>query len=804
MKKLYIILTSLWLGIGASQAQVYLPNRPDVVSLPPSSNVFLDASSKYDTQNVGSNNKGKGLVFPQVDLRTFEFDITTPDGAEILPTFYDGMVVYNTGKGSTISNALKGGIQVEVEPGFYYFSNPNGRANLSVQSGKWIRFGSGSSATTQYLTTQYVGSTGVWMQNIPTKGNTISFKVTNQSSASFAALNFQNALTLNGASQGLSYTPAADYTNVALAGGQSQTLVYNISGTPLSYGTLTANFSAMGGSVTAFGTIQIQEQSAVKALSVELLGNYISNKALTAENKVRLVVHNFSNQPVSNTNLSQVLSLTGIDGVSIVPNQNTSVSIPVGGEVTLDYSLQGAPVKEGNLVAAFNPNTVVSGNANTTKVVSLFSNATASNLQIQGDYVVNQAMAATNQVTLTLTNNNPYELVHLNAKDALSLSGSYQNMSVAPNQNTDFNIPANGTKTLTYTLAGEPNVGGPFTATWSQAPFGSVSANKTVAQFYVSPTTFYFSANQSGSGTITVNSSEPWQYEVLDANWITVTGATGQSGNGTITFTTQPHTSATPEIGFIRIYRADGNGVKVALRQPPTDDLTTNIPTGYNIGIPERYNFSINGETKDYTVTYNGDWSVLSYPDWVQSATKVGSSTLRITSKAKTDIGIGRIDVLKLTYGGGYVKEFTIAQNPKAEKCPRTVPPNLRVDKGYIVWPYKEPPSFSEVATLYEERDGDNDFADIIIGNYVRKEVAKTATKSRLFLGTYFPGIMRASGLEPSYWSAYKNENNIISPAGGTSPEKLSKYLQYENPQYPRATVVICVDGLDENTPSKP
>lgn len=796
MRQILFFISILLSGIAFSQ--ISLPTAPNTKSLPISSSVFLDGSSYNDTQYTGNNNFGKGLVFPQVDLRTFEFDITTPDGAEILPTFYDGMVVYNTGKGSTISNALKGGIQVEVEPGFYYFSNPNGRANLSVQSGKWVRFGSGSSATTQYLTTQYVGSTGVWMQNIPTKGNTISFKVTNQSSASFAALNFQNALTLNGASQGLSYTPAADYTNVALAGGQSQTLVYNISGTPLSYGTLTANFSAMGGSVTAFGTIQIQEQSAVKALSVELLGNYISNKALTAENKVRLVVHNFSNQPVSNTNLSQVLSLTGIDGVSIVPNQNTSVSIPVGGEVTLDYSLQGAPVKEGNLVAAFNPNTVVSGNANTTKVVSLFSNATASNLQIQGDYVVNQAMAATNQVTLTLTNNNPYELVYLNAKDALSLSGSYQNMSVAPNQNTDFNIPANGTKTLTYTLAGEPKVGGPFTATWSQAPFGSVSANKTVAQFQVSPTTFYFSANQSGSGTITVNSSEPWQYEVLDANWITVTGATGQSGNGTITFTTQPHTSATPEIGFIRIYRADGNGVKVALRQPPTDDLTTNITASYNSDY-----FSINGETKDYVVTYNGDWSVLSYPDWVQSATKVGSSTLRITSKVRMDIGNSRSGIIELTYGAGYVKNFTITQRKKADKCPRTAPPNLRVDKGYIVWPYKEPPSFSEVATLYEERDGDNDFADIIADSYVGKEVVKTATKSRLFLGSYFPRAFSAGGLEPSYWSAYKNENNIIRAISGSSV-KLSDYLQYETPQYPRVTVVICVDGLDENTPSKP
>lgn len=808
-----IIFTLSIISIHNVFGQINLPNNINTNNLPANSNVFIDASSYYDAQNVG-NNIGKGLVFPQVDLTTFEFDTATPDGALTLPTFYDGMVVYNTATGTTITNAAKGGQQVGVEPGFYYFYNPEGRANQSVEAGKWIRLGSGStSASTQYLTTQYLGATGVWMQNIATNGNTISFEVTNHSNANFAALNFQNALRLNGAAQGLSYTPAADYTNIALAGGQSQTLTYNISGTPLSYGTLTANFSAMGGSVTAFGTIQIQEQSAVKALSVELLGDYISNKALTAENKVRLVIHNFSNQPVSNTNLSQTISLTGIDGVSVVPNQNTSVSIPVGGEVSLDYILQGAPIKNGNLVAAFNPNTVVSGNANTTKAVVLFSNVSVSNPQIKGDYVVNQAMTATNQVTITLANNNPFELVHLNAQDALSLSGSYQNMSVAPNQNTDFNIPARGTKTLTYTLTGEPRVGGPFTATWQQSPFGSVAANKTVAQFNVSPTTFYFSANQNGSGTITVRSSEPWQYETLDANWISVTSATGQSGNGTISFTTQPHTSAQPEIGFIRIYRADGNGIKVALRQPPTDDLTTNIPKiqavsyKHDNGLSSE-KFSINGESKDYTVTYNGDWSVLSYPDWVQSATKLNANTLRIVAKPRTEAGDYTVGNLALTYGGGYVKEIEIAQKQKAEKCPQTVPANLRADKGYLVWPYKDQATFDEIATLYEERDGDDDFTDITIdrNKNIQKKVIKTATKSRLFLGPinyqdYRAGRSNHYLWEATYWSAYKNKNNIQSTY---SLKELSNYLNGVHLEYPRATAVICVDGYDENTPSKP
>ncbi len=775
-------------------AQINLTANPNTVTLPNGNSAFLDASSAYDTDFNGSNNKGKGLVFPQVDLTTFEFDTTTPDGAEVLPTFYDGMIVYNSATGKTLEDATKGGIQVSVEPGFYYFYNPNGRTNQSVAQGKWLKLGSGNeSANTQYLTPEYVGATGVWMQNVATSGNTIKFKVTNHASANFSSLNFQNALRLNGASQGLSYTAAEDYTNVALAGGQSKTLTYNVTGTPLSYGVLTANFSALNGAITAYGTIPVQEQSAVKVLSVELLGDYISNKTVTNAEKVQVKIHNFSTQAVSNTDLSRVINLSGVAGLSVAPSQNTSVSIPVGGEVTLTYALQGAPTSVGNLIAAFNPNAVVSGNANTTKAVNAFTNVSVSNMQIGGDYVVNQAMTASNQVQVTLHNNNAFELVHLNAQDALTLSGSYQAMTVQANQNTDFNLPANGTKVLSYTLTGEPHVGGPMTATWSQSPFGSVSANKTVAQFNVSPTTFYFSANQNGSGTITINSSEPWQYELLPgASWISVGTATGQNGNGTLSFTTQPHTSATAELGFIRIYRNDGNGVKVAIRQPPTDDF--NVATnGY---------FSIHGETKDFTVSYGGssNWSVVSYPDWVESATQVNATTLRVVSKPRTEVGDLKEGIIRLTYGGGYLKECWIAQKQKAEKCPATPPAGLRADKGYRIWHYKEEPTFEEFLTLYEERDGNDDFSDVGVGAYIQTQVVKTATKSYLYVGT--SASIRTSVYYNTYWSGYKQSDYYLTSTD--SSQELSKYLNNQLPKYPRVTPLICVDGYDEDTPSRP
>lgn len=97
-------------------------------------NPFLDLSdySEYP------NNIGKGLVFPRTDLTTWTFKTDNLDGITF-PTAFDGMIVYNTGTGSTVAGQ---GQQVTVSPGFYYFSNPGATDN--VTNGQWLKFEAGN------------------------------------------------------------------------------------------------------------------------------------------------------------------------------------------------------------------------------------------------------------------------------------------------------------------------------------------------------------------------------------------------------------------------------------------------------------------------------------------------------------------------------------------------------------------------------------------------------------------------------------------------------------------------------------
>lgn len=111
-------------------------------------NPFMDVSS----YSVGfANNIGKGLYFPRTDLTTWEFITDRLGTYDVFYTAFDGMIVYNTGTGNTISDPAKGGIQVAVEPGFYYFSNPTadpndnfGGGSTDISQGKWVRLGSGA------------------------------------------------------------------------------------------------------------------------------------------------------------------------------------------------------------------------------------------------------------------------------------------------------------------------------------------------------------------------------------------------------------------------------------------------------------------------------------------------------------------------------------------------------------------------------------------------------------------------------------------------------------------------------------
>ena len=148
MKRIYILSMLLSFNL-ILKAQVNVSASPSTKMT--GQNVFLDASEYSKTSYDKS--VSKGLIFPQVDLTQFEFK-TTNVTRNYIPTAFDGMIVYNTATGTT-TDPLFAGNQIEVEPGFYYFHNPQGMTLLAggatganaVKAGKWVPLGSGGSAT---------------------------------------------------------------------------------------------------------------------------------------------------------------------------------------------------------------------------------------------------------------------------------------------------------------------------------------------------------------------------------------------------------------------------------------------------------------------------------------------------------------------------------------------------------------------------------------------------------------------------------------------------------------------------------
>ncbi|MDY3521419.1 hypothetical protein PG614_02900 [Riemerella anatipestifer] len=130
MKLKYISVICFLAGVTAyGQVKVN-----QTISIEGKSNAFLDASENTESK---PNSIGRGLLFPQTDLSTFKLDINAADGVNY-PTYFDGMIVYNTKEGGKTSDT---NIQVtdNLQKGFYYFSNPTGKTNGNITNGKWIK-----------------------------------------------------------------------------------------------------------------------------------------------------------------------------------------------------------------------------------------------------------------------------------------------------------------------------------------------------------------------------------------------------------------------------------------------------------------------------------------------------------------------------------------------------------------------------------------------------------------------------------------------------------------------------------------
>jgi len=112
-----------------------------------SANVFLDAATSYDPTFSFDNNNGKGLLFSRTDLTKWVFDVAVLDGI-LIPTAYDGMIVYNVGTGNTPTTGNNPTTSTDVTPGFYYFSNTSVDPNFfnpTITQGEWKPLGSAGS-----------------------------------------------------------------------------------------------------------------------------------------------------------------------------------------------------------------------------------------------------------------------------------------------------------------------------------------------------------------------------------------------------------------------------------------------------------------------------------------------------------------------------------------------------------------------------------------------------------------------------------------------------------------------------------
>ena len=141
--KYYIIIAIFFLSITVSHSQVRIVNTASNTAAP-SSSAFIDASSSLS--NNSSTNRGKGLLYPRVNLTTFTAFGGSPHGLSTsYPSRFDGLVVYNT---ATSGVAGVGATDGTLSKGFWYYDNPTATGGApnnvtSLNAGTWRPLGGG-------------------------------------------------------------------------------------------------------------------------------------------------------------------------------------------------------------------------------------------------------------------------------------------------------------------------------------------------------------------------------------------------------------------------------------------------------------------------------------------------------------------------------------------------------------------------------------------------------------------------------------------------------------------------------------
>lgn len=220
MKKINSLFIITFL-IGAFIAKSQIRSNNLISNLIPNESAFLDASANLFSN---STNNGKGLVFPRVDLTTFQFK--SNNSGTFFPTGYDGMIVYNTTSGTTLTDNSGVGGQT-VAPGFYYFSNPRipgvlGQPRVFDEAGRWVPF--------THLATNEIALTGTLSttdSGLVSETLTLNLSADNTAADVFDFSDFEEVKTGTTSPTGQTFVPAAAVGDLYVDSSTLQLWVYD-------------------------------------------------------------------------------------------------------------------------------------------------------------------------------------------------------------------------------------------------------------------------------------------------------------------------------------------------------------------------------------------------------------------------------------------------------------------------------------------------------------------------------------------------------------------------------------------------
>ena len=193
--------------------------------------------------------------------------------------------------------------------------------------------------------------------------NKYAVTVTNNS-FSTVTLSFAAAdVVLSGTGIGTATAGAPTPSTVTLTAGQSQSVEYALSGTPVA-GSLTAKWTKLA--LTATQTITVPSFATnFSASTGSFNGSYVSGSALNSANTIAVY---FTNNKAESTTVSFAtanLVLSGIAGLTVSAVSPASATIATGATSIVTYSLSGTPASTGTLTANFNNNGVTATNSRT-------------------------------------------------------------------------------------------------------------------------------------------------------------------------------------------------------------------------------------------------------------------------------------------------------------------------------------------------------------------------------------------------------------------------------------------------------